>query len=292
MNDLTLRSNAKINLGLRIMGRRPDGYHLIDTIFQEIDFGDILTFSHKKGEGVDLQCDHPDLPGEDSNLCVRAYDLLAGEFPEMGSVRIYLQKNIPIGAGLGGGSSNAATTLLGLSQLFRLPVSETLLTALAQELGADVPFFLYGGTARGTGIGEEITPLPAAIDSPIVLIIPDIHISTRWAYANVKYTLTKMSDENKFKRFFENGEEDRRFTNVFEPLVIQRYSKIGEIRDRLFHLRADYVSLSGSGSAIFGIFPDEATAERAQAELAGYYRCELVNPVRRDIPRLQSIISH
>ncbi|HKJ69879.1 MAG TPA: 4-(cytidine 5'-diphospho)-2-C-methyl-D-erythritol kinase [bacterium] len=291
MSELTLRSNAKINLGLRIVGRRPDGYHLIDTIFQEIDFSDVLTFSHKKGTGVELQCDDPALPVDETNLCVRAYHLLAQQFPEMGAARISLDKRIPVGAGLGGGSSNAATTLLGLSKLLDLPVTETLLTTLAQKLGADVPFFLYGGIARGTGIGEEITPLPAALDRPIVLVIPEIRISTRWAYENVRYTLTKIVDENKFKGFFDNWEEDRRFTNVFEPLIVEQYSKIGEVRNRLLHLQADYVSLSGSGSAIFGIFPDEAAADPAVAEFTGHYRCELVTPVHRDIPRMRSIFS-
>jgi len=290
MKSLTLRSNAKINIGLRITGEREDGYHLIETIFQEIDFGDTITFIPRAVGGVVLQSNQPEVPTDNANLCVQAYQLLVQHYGLPGGMRIHLDKQIPVGAGLGGGSSNAATTLLGLCRMYNLHLGPVELTKMALLLGADVPFFLYGGTALASGIGEELTPLETPLQQPVVLVLPEINISTEWAYKNVKYDLTNKPSENKFKGYFDNWKDNPSLTNEFEALVIERYSEIGEIKDRLFHLQADYASISGSGSAVFGIFPDEATANRATQELRSHYRVELIWPVRRKINRIQSIL--
>ncbi|MBS1270902.1 MAG: 4-diphosphocytidyl-2-C-methyl-D-erythritol kinase [Candidatus Marinimicrobia bacterium] len=290
MDRLRLQSSAKVNLGLRIVGQRPDGYHFIDTVFQEIDFGDEITFQRTDFPGIQFETDSTSLPFDSSNLCVKAYELLRKHYPEIDGVKISLKKNIPIGAGLGGGSSNAATTLLGLAKLFALDVSGKKLLSLATELGADVPFFLYGGTAHGTGVGDQIHPLDTNFDESILLVCPDIHISTAWAYNNVKYDLTNQQPGNKFKGFFDKREQFQRLVNDFEPLVLARYSEIGDIKHQLMHLQADYVSLSGSGSVVFGIYADNNVARQAAAELSSHYRVELVQPVRRDLPRLQEFL--
>jgi len=292
MIELSLVSHAKINLGLRIVGKRADGYHLIDTIFQEVAFGDILTF-RRSGEaaGLTLTCTDPRLPLDGANLCVQAFQLLRDRFPEMGGVHLSLEKHIPVGAGLGGGSSNAAVTLLGLARLFRLPVIPQDLLEMATALGADVPFFLYGGLARGRGIGERIDPVRQAPGHPVVLVIPDIHVSTAWAYRQLNYGLTNRQSENKLKGFFENWEDYRRWRNEFEAPVIKRYSEIGEILQQMHHHQADFASLSGSGSAIFGIFPDAAAAEAAADEFARFYRCVLTRPVIRHRSRMDHLLS-
>jgi len=285
-----LRSNAKINLGLRIVGERPDGYHLIETVFQEIDFGDQITFEKTDAPGIRFETDSTSLPSDSSNLCVKAYNRLREEYSRIGGVKLTLEKNIPVGAGLGGGSSNAATTLLGLVRFFSLDISEQILLNIAADLGADVPFFLHGGMAHGAGIGDQIRPLETNFDETILLVCPDIQISTKWAYANVKYDLTKPQAGNKFKGFFDKRELSQRLVNDFEPLIMERYSEIGDIKHQLMHLQADYVSLSGSGSVIFGIYSDKNGARRAARELSTKYHTELVRAVQRDMPRLYGFL--
>lgn len=289
--ELSLISHAKINLGLRIVGKRADGYHLIDTIFQEVAFGDILTFRRTDpAGGLALTCTDPRLPLDETNLCVQAYQLLKERFPEIGGVHLSLEKHIPVGAGLGGGSSNAAVTLLGLSRLFRLRVTARDLLEMATALGADVPFFLYGGLARGQGIGEQIDPVRRAPDKPVVLVIPDIHVSTAWAYRQLNYGLTNRHPENKLKGFFENWEDYRQWRNEFEAPVIKRYLKIGEILEEMIHHQADFASLSGSGSAIFGLFPDATAAAAAADKFARIYRCVLTRPVTRYRSRMNDLL--
>lgn len=291
MISLALVSYAKINLGLRIVGRRADGYHLIDTIFQEIKFGDVLNFHRNTSDvGLDFICTDPRLPVDDTNLCVQAFHLLAQHFPQVKGVRLMLEKHIPVGAGLGGGSSNAAATLLGLARLFNLPVTADMLLKMATSLGADVPFFLYGGAARGEGIGEQITPLRIPAHKPVVLVVPGIHVSTAWAYQKLNYNLTNRLSANNLQGFFENWEDYRRYRNEFEAPVIKRYSEIGEILDLMVHHQADFASLSGSGSAVFGIFPDEAAAQAAADVFAGSYRCVMTWPVTRHRSRMEDLL--
>lgn len=290
MISLSLVSYAKINLGLRIVGRRVDGYHLIDTIFQEIEFGDVLNFHRTAGNELDFLCTDPRLPVDDTNLCVRALHLLAQEFPQVKGVRLVLEKHIPVGAGLGGGSSNAAVTLLGISRLLDLPVTKEQLSEMATSLGADVPFFLYGGTARGQGIGEQITPIRSPAHKPVVLVIPGIHVSTAWAYRELNYNLTNQLSTNNLRGFFDNWEDYRRYRNEFEAPVTKRYSEIGEIIDQMIHHQADFASLSGSGSAVFGIFPDEAAAQAAADVFARSYRCVRTRPVARYRSRMEDLL--
>mgnify|MGYP005839681401 CR=1 FL=1 len=285
-----LESPAKINLGLRIVGRRNDGYHLLDTIFQEISLSDVLFFEIREDAGFTLDTNYPDLPTDDSNLVIQACHALNETFPRVDSVQISLEKHIPVGAGLGGGSSNAAATLLGLSKLFELPVTLENLHDLAGDLGADVPFFLHGGTMRGEGIGDRLTPVEPLFEGAILLVLPDLHISTAWAYNNIKYDLTTTPVKNKFKGFFDKWELSQQLRNDFEPLVTTRYSEIDDIRQQLMHLRADHACVSGSGSAVFGLFLDTAVARKAAAELTSVYRCEIVQPVFRSQSRFKTVM--
>ncbi len=292
MPDLVLQSNAKVNLGLRILGKRRDGYHELDTVFQEVDFGDRLTFRRLKTSELILETDDPELPVDDSNLCARAYHLLHEQYPEIQGVHLLLEKHIPVGAGLGGGSSNAATTLLGLTQLFQLPIMGKELYTMAKQLGADVPFFLYGGTAHATGIGEQLLAIPPITNFSLVIVVPDFSVSTKWAYENVSLNLTSKPMPFNFEGFFDIAELTRLLVNDFEPLVQKKYSEIGEIKRLLLHLRADLVSLSGSGSAIFGMYSDPVAARNAATTLSQTYFCQLTSPVQRDTPRMLEFLSH
>jgi len=292
MKELTLTSNAKVNLGLDIVGRREDGYHLIDTVFQEVDFGDQLHFRRIKADECRLSSDSPDFPRGAENLCTQAFWAMKKRYSEIAGVRLHAEKRIPAGAGLGGGSSNAATTLLAIAQIYNLQTGIDELLGIAQSLGADVPFFLYGGIARGTGIGEHITPLEQRLEVPLVIVMPAVHIPTEWAYDNVSYTLTPKGVDDNLERFFEKRGRLRRIRNVFEPLIIERYSEIGDIRQRLYHLQADHVSISGSGAAIFGLFPDTETASNAAQALSQDYRTVVTQPVYRPSPRFATVLPH
>lgn len=286
MQSFTLQSNAKINLGLRILGKREDGYHDLDTVFQEIDFGETLTFRRLTIPEFVLNVSDPELPTDERNLCTQAYNRLREIFPQVEGLEISLEKQIQVGAGLGGGSSNAATALLGIIRMFGLPVEQEQLRQIATGLGADVPFFLHGGTAHATGIGDKIESIPPITDMAIVLVVPEFAVSTAWAYENVTPNLTTTEGSFNFKGFFDIAELRRLLRNDFEPLVESKYAEIGEIKNQLIHLRADLVGLSGSGSAIFGLYSDLAAAREAVASLSRNYFCRLTSPVERRAPRM------
>jgi 4-diphosphocytidyl-2-C-methyl-D-erythritol kinase len=179
--QLTLFSPIKVNLYLRIVGKRPDGYHDLETVMTPLDFGDTLTFTPQPS-GITLACDHPGLPTDDSNLVVRAAKLLAQSFGVTTGAHIVLQKRAPLAAGVGGGSSNAAITLLGLSQLWRLPATPTQLGDLAAQMGSDINFFLGHGPALCRGRGEQVDPIASRFSACLLLVNPGFGISTKWAY--------------------------------------------------------------------------------------------------------------
>ena len=176
MSHLVLKSHAKVNIGLQIRNQRPDGYHYIHTIFQELDFHDTIRLE-KRDSSCEFSANVDWLEKDDSNLCVRAWQKMVDTF-ELGGVSIELEKRIPAGGGLGGGSSNAATILKGLRQLYDLDVRDDELEKLGIMLGADIPFFIRGGLQVGDGIGDQLTPLDANIKGAFLLVVPDIHINT------------------------------------------------------------------------------------------------------------------
>ena len=194
MSHLVLKSHAKVNIGLQIRNQRPDGYHYIHTIFQELDFHDTIRLE-KRDSSCEFSANVDWLEKDDSNLCVRAWQKMVDTF-ELGGVSIELEKRIPTGGGLGGGSSNAATILKGLRQLYDLDVRDDELEKLGIMLGADIPFFIRGGLQVGDGIGDQLTPLDANIKGAFLLVVPDIHINTKWAYSESK----KFLDESRESR--------------------------------------------------------------------------------------------
>ena len=259
-----VKAHAKINLGLRVLYKRPDGYHELRTVFQTISLADSLEISFTPGRTTNIEmCGTPHIP---DNLAERAARLLLQTAGKTGSVRIDLAKAIPAGAGLGGGSSDAAAVLLALPVLAGIRIPFTQLSALAAKLGSDVPFFLYGGTALGLGRGEELYPLPDRPAEQALLIAPAVHSSTADAYRDVSATLTNNELQNKLDSFqrWAWGEHKSSIINDFEPAVLARYPELAGIRERLRRAGATRVSMTGSGSAIFGIFDNPGKLELAK----------------------------
>jgi len=280
---LTLKTPAKINLGLHIHHKRRDGYHELETLLQMVSLYDELELESLKS-GIELECDAPGIPTDDTNLAYRAARLLQ-ETHKTGDrgVRIQLKKNIPSGAGLGGGSGNAAGVLLGLNRLWDLKMSRSHLASLAAELGSDVPFFLTAPCALGTGRGECLEPLTPSSKFQVLLVFPGFPVSTSWAYQNLKLKLTKRENNiSILRKFLSQSDVARlgsRLYNDLEPLVIQRFPEIQVIKDQLKAQKAEGVLLSGSGSTVFGIFDDPEQAKTACAELKGDWECIVTETV-------------
>ncbi|MFQ6611617.1 MAG: 4-(cytidine 5'-diphospho)-2-C-methyl-D-erythritol kinase [Fidelibacterota bacterium] len=278
MNPIVRRSFSKINIGLRVLNTRTDGYHNIETVYQELDFSDKIVFK-KAADGCHITSNVNWIPVDETNTCHRAYEVLKSHFPELGGVVIRLNKEVPVGAGLGGGSANAAVTLKTLSKIFQLDCSADELVQIGLLIGADVPFFINGGTQVGEGIGDRLTPLNNFVNGVYLLVIPSFSISTAWAYQAVKNILETSGQMSNFARFF-SGEISalKIFKNDFEKIVIPAYPEIGTIKQKLLDSGAGFASLSGSGSTVFGIFDDEATAREAESTFKPHYKTVLAHP--------------
>jgi len=267
LQSLNLLSPAKINLRLEILFKRPDHYHEIKTIFHKITIFDKIGLEKIPGNEVQITVDNPEVPADKANLAVKAADLLFSYAGIKPGIKIVLQKKIPSGAGLGGGSSNAAITLKGLNTLLKLNFSHKILAELAGKLGADVPFFLTDeSTAYATGIGEKIKCIQSQNKLWFLVIFPGFTVSTAWAYnALNKYNLlTKSTNNNIIYNYSLNINTVKSLLyNDFESVVSKQHTEISEIKKKLLKYGSHGALLSGSGSSVFGIFPDKATAENA-----------------------------
>ncbi len=264
--NLELNSPCKINLLLNILGRRADGFHDLETLMYPVPLYDRLVFS-QAGTGVSLSCSHPQLPTDSRNLVYRAAEMFLARTTIVEGVKIHLQKEIPHAAGLGGGSGNAATTLLGLNQLFDFPLTPAILHELAESLGSDIPFFLQEKPALATGRGEHISPLeffPALNGYFILLIHPGFGISTPWAYqqlASFPQTLNGTPGRAaKLVSLLETNDwthAEGEFFNSLEAPALEKYPILELIQVFLRQNGATVALMSGSGSATFGLIPDE-----------------------------------
>ena len=279
MDRVLLKSFSKINIGLKIFNKRADGYHNIHTIFQEIDFHDSIILK-KRNSGCSFNSNVDWLSNNESNLCVKAWQCLVDRFGIAG-INIELQKNIPPGSGLGGGSSNAACILKGLIQLYNLNISLNDLLKIGSSIGADVPFFIKGGCQIGSGIGDELVKVNHSIQNTFLLVMPEIHIDTKTAFKKFK----KFLDYNKEKVNFANFiEKDKLlfkfFENDFETIIVPAYPEIGQIKKKLLNHGAIFSSLSGTGSTVFGVFDDEAKAISAESLFKVDYKTCIAHPVK------------
>jgi len=265
-----VRALAKINLDLRVLARRPDGYHELRTIFQTISLADTLeiAFTPARRSTIDLEDAHqiPD------NLVVRAARLTLDAMRVAGRVEMALDKRIPMGAGLGGGSSDAAAVLLALPALAGRSLALSTLHHLAQQLGSDVPFFLLGGRAAAIGRGTELFPLPDAAARPGIVVAPGVHVATAQAYRDLSERLTAESQEEKLRSFQRHAwglDPAAAGANDFEPVVFEREPRLAALKRRLARAGASPAMMTGSGSALFGLFPTRAEAGRARQRFDG-----------------------
>jgi len=257
---LKFKTPAKINLGLHIHGKREDGFHELETIFQMVSLYDEVELEISSS-GVKLECDTPGVPADNTNLAYKAAFLLKKLYQVQNKgVTIRLKKNIPFGAGLGGGSSNAAGVLMGLNRLWDLNIERERLSSLAAELGSDVPFFLTSPCALGTGRGEKLKVLKPCTKFKILLIFPEFPIATSWVYQNLKLKLTKRENNISILRNCLSISDIKslgsQLYNDLEPVVIQRFPEVQIVKDELWASGALGALLSGSGSTVFGIFDD------------------------------------
>ena len=270
---LTARAYAKLNLWLDITGRREDGYHLLETIMQSISLHDVVSVDINNGSGITLTCDRSDVPTDRRNTAYRAAELFLRETGISAQVDIAIEKRIPSGAGMGGGSADAAAVLRGLNNAFGEPLNEQQLPDIAVRVGADVPFCLVGGTKLCRGIGEKLSDLPAA-KGIFVVVKPDFSCPTGEAYR--KYDSSPAAPHGGLERFRAALPDNyaAEMYNVFQKLYADE--RIESICRRLTELGARGAMLTGSGSAVFGVFDDAHTAAAAQKEFSGSVLCSAV----------------
>ena len=270
---LKFKTPAKINLGLHIHGKREDGFHELETIFQMVGLYDDVELELLHS-GIKVECDTPGVPTDHTNLAFKAALLLQKSYRVQGKgVSIRLNKKIPFGAGLGGGSGNAAGVLMGLNRLWDLNIDREKLVKLAAELGSDVPFFLKSPCALGIGRGEQLKVLKPCSKFQVLLVFPGFPIATSWVYQNLRLKLTKRPNNISILRKNLSLSDIKslglNLYNDLEPVVIQRFPEVQIVKDELRAWGALGVLLSGSGSAVFGIFDDPEKARAAYEGLNG-----------------------
>jgi len=266
MNTQKYKSHAKINLGLKVVNKRDDGYHNIDSFFVELNLHDTISFS--PSETFSLSTNFPDLPNDDSNLVTKAYNLLHPHRTiSISEYSIHVEKKIPMGSGLGGGSSNAATTLKVLNQLWNCGFENEDLCKLGTSLGADVPFFIDGGIQHVTGIGEILKPVNFETIHGLhfLLIVPEIHISTAWAYKALNISLQSNRSVPKFSAL-KGPVNWQLFENDFERVIRSTYPEIDEIKSQLYDCGAICAGMSGRGSTVFGIFDNRELLQNSSEQ--------------------------
>jgi 4-diphosphocytidyl-2-C-methyl-D-erythritol kinase len=269
---IRLQAPAKINLFLEITGKRPDGYHTLETLFQTISFGDELQF--RLAPTLRLTCSEPTLPTDERNLVLRAARCLQALFKERRGAHIHLTKRVPMGAGLGGGSSDAAAAILGLQRLWRRRAPATKLRDCAVRLGADVPFFLEKGLCAATGIGEKLRRLPSLPARWLLLVYPGFGVSTPEAYGRVRLPWTRPQGMRRITAAIRRRDFAQIPTllfNRFEDLVFPHYPELPALKRELLAGGAQAALMSGSGSSVFGFVSSRAAGERLLASLRRRY---------------------
>ncbi|GAA0701872.1 4-(cytidine 5'-diphospho)-2-C-methyl-D-erythritol kinase [Paraclostridium ghonii] len=276
MNSIDLKSRAKINLSIDVLGKREDGYHIVEMIMQTIDLYDKLKITEIEENTILIQSNSVDIPLNEDNIMYKAAKLLKSGFSIEKGVEISIEKNIPVAAGMAGGSSNGAAVLVGLNKLWNLGLSEEGLKEIGLKLGADVPFCITGGSALAQGIGEELTNIKGLPEDLNILVCkPDIFVSTKEVYQSLNMDKIKRRPQN--ENLIEALEkEDIKFisqnmTNVLEEVTSLKYTEIRQIEDIMIKNKSLGSMMSGSGPTVFGLFDNKDCAIKAKEELLAKY---------------------
>jgi 4-diphosphocytidyl-2-C-methyl-D-erythritol kinase len=269
MNEIIVKSHAKINIGLNIINKRDDGFHNLETIFYPINLFDEIRFT--KSDKFSFNSNDENLNKEKTNLIIKAKESLENHFDIQLPIKVFLEKHIPIGAGLGGGSSNAASTILALAKLFNLELDAETVGRLALNLGSDVPFFISPVSSFAESRGEVLTSINFKLDKYLLIVNPGIHVATKWAFGLIKPNQPKESlksfiGKNELKIY----EIMKIASNDFEKIVFEHFPEIKEIKEKMLHFGANYSMMTGTGSTVWAMFDDEEAAY--QTEL--YFKCK------------------
>lgn len=285
MDTICLNAYAKINLGLDVVRRKDNGYHEVRMIMQTISLHDVVRLEKRTEAGIVVHTDTNKLPADENNLVYKAAKLLFDEFQLEGGIIIYLEKNIPIAAGLAGGSADAASVLRGMNQMYHLKLTKQELMERGVRLGADIPYCIAGGTMLAEGIGERLTKLPWLPDCYLLVAKPDISVSTKWVYENLNIKEATMHPDidsmiEAIKNKNINDLADR-MQNILETVTESEYPVIRDIKDVMKEQQALGAMMSGSGPSVFGIFDsreDRKAAYQRINEIAGVkaYMAEIV----------------
>lgn len=270
-----VKTRAKINLTLDVLRKREDGYHEVEMIMQSIDLYDELEFKVTEGE-ITIRCDHPEVPEYEGNIVYTIAKMLKKDFRVEKGIDIRIHKNIPVAAGLAGGSTNGAGALSALNELWGLHIEPSQLMDLGKRVGADIPFCLRGGTAVARGIGEKLEPLEALPATWMVLIKPELSISTPWVYSNlVLDRLDKRPGTREAIRAINHGRIEEAIPhlhNVLEEVTIAAYPEIKEIKNHLENLGVKKALMSGSGPSVFGLCESYQQAENIYELVKDHYK--------------------
>lgn len=271
MDTISLKALAKINLGLDVVRRREDGYHEVRMVMQTIHLYDRLEMEKTSTQGIELSTNLSYLPVNENNLVYRAGKLLMDEFGITEGIKVYLNKRIPVAAGMAGGSTDAAAMLYGMNELFELGLSREQLMERGVRIGADVPYCLMRGTALAEGIGEILTPLAPMVKCPVLIAKPAISVSTSFVYQNLKLDAdTKHPDIDRLIRDIRKqdlGAIAGDMGNVLERVTIPNYPVIAQIKEQMMDSGAINAMMSGSGPTVFGLFEEEVTAQAAYQKM-------------------------
>lgn len=271
MECITRKAYAKINLGLDVLRRRPDGYHEVKMIMQTVDIWDLLTFRKSSAPGIFLSVENKEIPAGADNLIYKAADLIMKEYDIKEGVEITLEKHIPIAAGMAGGSTDAAAVFHGLNELFELGMTLEKMQGLGVKIGADVPYCIMGGTALSEGIGEVLTPLLPPPECVLLVAKPDINVSTKFVYENLHADcLSGHPDIDGMVEAIREGSLlgiTDRMANVLETVTVKEYPIIDRIKKTMLSAGAENSLMSGSGPTVFGIFEEKEKAQQAAEEI-------------------------
>lgn len=277
---MIINAPAKINLALDVLADRPDGYHEVDMVMQNIALADEIFF--EPGEEIELTCSNPDIPTDKHNLAWRAADLIRRETGCLKGIKIHIEKRIPVAAGLAGGSTDAAAVLIGLNQLWKLGLSQKELMNFGVKLGADVPFCILRQTSRAEGIGEKLSTIDSKLHCNVLLITPDVPVSTALVYQSIiTPEIKKHPNINEVITALETGDIDRltkHWGNVLEEVVLKKFPMVAELKESLIcKFGLNRVLMSGSGPSVFALEPDLKIVDQIRTSLPSTWFCSMTH---------------